>query len=346
MPPFLRYTIATLLGLAVLSEMVSRPAGAAGPTLDRVMEQGELRCGVTGEDTGLSALNAAGQWTGFFPDFCRAVAAAVTGEAEAVHYVEFTNANRFDGLRSGAVDVLMATTTWTLQRDVDLGLSFTNIYYYTGQGFLGHRSLGANRVQTIERGTVCVIANTTSESNLRDYIAQNGLHLTPVTYLTAPGMTDAFFARQCDLLTDDVISVAGQRAFRAVHPEDYILFADVISKEPLGPVVRADDRAWFNVVRWVVLATIVAEYHGITSANIDTATDRTDPESRRLRGIEPGAGTPLGLDDAWAYRVVRQVGNYGEIFNRHLGPGTPLGLDRGINALWTEGGLLFAPPLR
>jgi len=305
-----------------------------------------VQCGVIRNGPGISTLNTAGEWVGFFVDFCRAVAAATLQSASAVEFVELNQRTRFEAMRDGAVDVFSSNTTWTLSRDAAMGLQFTNTLYYDGQGFIAPVSLNAKSLKEIRKGSVCVTGNTTTESNLAEYIKANRLELTVITLTSNDTAASSFFSRRCDLLTTDRLALAGLRASGAAKPDDYVIFPEIISKEPLGPVVRNDDPAWFAIVKWVVFAMIAAEEKGVDSTNVARMRDSSDAEIRRLLGVEPGLGKQLGLDEAWATRVIEQVGNYGQVFERNLGASSTLRLERGVNALWTKGGLIYAPPLR
>lgn len=335
-----------LLGLAVLGAAGRGGAGHAD-TLERVREAGILRCGISSRGTGLSILDNAGRWQGFFTDMCRAVAAAVTGDARNVEFVETNTDNRFAILRSGEVDVVMEGTTWTLQRDATFGVDFPVVYLFDGQGLIAHRSLGVARLDDLAKTTasVCVVEQTTSLRNLEDWMVRNGARLTLKRVRSDEGGTSAFFNHHCDLFTSDRISLHAQRRLMAPDGSDYVILPEAISKEPLGPMVRIDEKRWFDVVRWVFLATVMAEEKGVTAANAAAMKESVDVEVRKLLGVTPGLGWGLGLDDGWGWRVVTQIGNYGEIYDRHLGAGSPLGIERGLNALWNKGGLMFAPPL-
>lgn len=317
-----------------------RPGGA---TLQRILDEGVLRCGVVRAGPGVSETDAQGIWRGFFPDFCRVLAAAVLGDADAVEFVEVSYTVRFEALNEGGYDVLMANTTWTVSRDTGLGLAFTAPIYYDGQGFLANRSLGATRLDEVGRASVCVNRNTTTIRNLEDLIATRGLDLEVRGFDSVDIAYDSFFARDCDILTQDRIALNAIRISRSPDPDDYVLFTDVVSKEPLGPALRNDDEDWFDIVQWAVFATMLAEEHGLRSDNLEQRLDSADPEVRRLLGLDPGIGAELGLPEDWGRQIVAQVGSYAEIFERNL---APLGLDRGLNRLWSEGGLLYAPPLR
>ncbi len=357
------------LAAAVLAvSVVSAPvigAGAAGAadratpadhgTLGEVRARGVLRCGVTRAGVGVSEIDLDGQWQGFFPEFCRAVAAAIFGEPDAVDFVEVDLVVRFEALVAGAYDVLIANSTWTASRDASAGLAFTSPLFYDGQGFLAHGVLGARRVAELGPATVCVLDATTTLQNLRDLVRIRALPLEIRVYRSLKGGYGAFFARACDLFTHDRISLVSERLTRASDPADYTLLEDVISREPLGPVVREGDDAWRDVVQWVTFATIVAEEQGVTRAALaargDGATaDRASAdrwrnrEVRRLLGLDGEIGAKLGLAADFGRRVIAAVGNYGEIFERTLGRGSKVGLARGLNALWRQGGLIYAPP--
>lgn len=317
-----------------------------GGTLQRIADEGLLRCGVIRSGVGVSEIDETGRWVGFFPDFCRALAAAVVGDPEAVDWVEVNYVVRFEALNSDAFDVLMANTTWTASRDTELGLAFTHPIYYDGQGFLAHKSLGATRLDEVGEASVCVSRNTTTIRNLEELVRTRYPGLTIKAYDSAEGIYSSFFSRECDLLTQDRVALVSQRLNRAADPEDYVLLEDVVSKEPLGPATRIDDEDWFDVVQWTVFALILAEEHGVAQDTIDAFADSGNPEVRRLLGLDEGVGALFGLDDGWARRAIEAVGNYGEIYARNLGDQSALKVDRGLNALWTDGGLIYAPPLR
>ncbi|MCW2238185.1 amino acid ABC transporter substrate-binding protein [Azospirillum canadense] len=335
-----------VLELAVLGALPGRPARA--DTLAAVQEAGVLRCGVTSRGSGLSILDESGRWRGFFADMCRSLAAAVTGSADRVEFVEANAENRFAILRNGEVDVVMEGTTWTLQRDAAFGVDFPTVYLFDGQGFIAHRSLGVAHLDDLAKTTtsVCAIEQTTSLRNLEDWMARSGARLTLKRVRSDEGATSAFFNHHCDLFSSDRMSLYAQRRLMAPDSNDYVILPETISKEPLGPMVRTGEKRWFDIVRWVFLATVLAEEKGVTAANAAAVKEDTvDVEVRKLLGATPGLGWGLGLDDGWGLRVITQVGNYGEIFDRHLGAGSPLGIERGLNALWSKGGLMFAPPL-
>lgn len=336
---------AAVLMASVILPTLSAPAAAS--TLERIRQDGLLRCGTINSGAGVSEIDATGTWRGFFPDFCRAIAAAVVGDPNAVEWVEVNYVLRFEALNSDAFDVLMANTTWTTTRDSKLELAFTQPIYYDGQGFLAHKSLGANALGDVDKASVCVSRNTTTLRNLEELVETWYPGLQPLLFESLEGVYDSFFARECDLMTQDRVALVSQRLNRSSsESDDYVLFPDVVSKEPLGPVVREGDSQWFDLVQWVIYALILAEEHGITQANVDTFLESGNPEIRRLLGVDPGIGEMLGVPEDWAYRAISAVGNYGEIFARNVGRDSPLGMERGLNALWTEGGLIYSPPLR
>ena len=337
-----------LAGLPTVAWAQSTSAGAQPSTLQTVLDRGVVNCGVVLSGTGLSAVDVDGTWSGFFPDLCRAVAAALFGDPEAIEFIEVDFVSRFDGLRDGHYDLLMSTATWTVRRDRALGLAFTGTVYYDGQGFLAHRSLGATNLDALEGAlSVCVHDGTTTIRNLHDLIRTRYPNLSAREYLSDEGGYEAFFSRRCDLLTQDRTALLSQRQSRAPNPSDYVLFDDVISREPLGPAVREGDEAWFDVVQWVMFGLIIAEEHGITQAGVHALDpDDVAPEAARLLGYEGDVGVWLGLPPDWGYQAIAAVGHYGEVFDRNLGAGSALGQPRGINDLWTRGGLIYAPPLR
>ncbi len=310
--------------------------------LDEVMARGHLICGINRSGIGLSEISKDGKWGGFFVDFCQVLAAALFGDKEAVEYMEVTDSNRFQATNAGVIDVLMANTTWTVVRDSELKLAFTTTVYYDGQGFLAYRKLGAKTLAEVETGKVCVSRNTTTILNLQDLVAKEKPGLEIVPFGSLETLYTAFMKRRCDMLTYDRVMLTAQKRYRASNPEELILYPEIISKEPLGPVVQQGDPKWFDVVQWSVFATIAAEEMGLTMKNVD-AKKKQDPsaEAMRFLGLQGKIGSQLGLDKDWAYNIVAQVGNYGEIYSRHLGTG-----DRGVNALWTNGGLMYSPPFR
>jgi len=334
----------TILALAMLVGMTT-PA-AAGITLDKIKKNDALICGVSPGVDGYSAPDSTGKYRGFDVDMCRAIAAAVLGDSEKVKYVPTTAQQRFTALQSGEVDILSRQTTATLQRDTALGLNFAPVVYYDGQGFMVPAKLGVKSARELKGATVCVSPGTTTELNLADYFRANKMEFKPVVIEDLNEVRAAFFAGRCDVYTTDASGLASIRATKAQNPGDYIILPEIISKEPLAPVVRHGDDEFFDIVKWVIYALIEAEETGITSANIAEMAKSENPVIKRLLGTTPGMGKSLGLDEQWAYRTIQQVGNYGEIFDRTLGKNSPLKLERGLNALWTQGGLMYAWPIR
>ncbi|MBK5928725.1 amino acid ABC transporter substrate-binding protein [Rhodobaculum claviforme] len=334
-----------LLGsIAAASALVAGAASAN--TLQEVIDRGEVRCGVSTGLAGFSAPDANGVWQGFDVAMCRAVAAAVLDDPMAVEFVPTTGQTRFTALASGEVDVLARNTTWTFTRDVDLNLRFVGINYYDGQGFMVRGDLGVGSATELDGATVCIQTGTTTELNLADYFRANGMEYEPVPIETNAEAQQQYLAGACDVYTTDVSGLAATRASFA-DPENHVILPEVISKEPLAITVRDGDDRWAGVVQWTFFALVAAEEMGITSANIAELAQGTDnPEINRLLGTEGELGSMLGLDPEWAIRAISAGGNYGEIFAANIGDGTPIGLARGLNAQWTQGGLLYAPPFR
>ena len=312
-------------------------------TLEDVQKKGHLSCGVSIGTPGFSSPDSGGNWSGMDVDVCRAIAAAVLGNAKKVRFVPLTAKERFIALQSGEVDVLSRNTTWTHTRDTSLGLSFAGVNYYDGQGFMVKKSLGVDSVKELDGASFCVQAGTTTELNLSDYFRSNNMKFKAVTYDTAAQTKSGFEKGRCDALTSDVSQLAGLRSTLA-NPNSAVVLGDVISKEPLGPVVRKDDNNWFNIVKWSLNAMIEAEELGVTSANIDNTS--TSPGIQRLQGRSGKLNEHLGLGKYWSRDIIKQVGNYGEVFERNIGMSTPIQLPRGVNQLWIKGGILYAPAFR
>lgn len=335
----------TLVAALAAACSLATPAWA-GQTLDTVLKRGVLHCGVSDGLPGFSYTDASGNYVGIDADFCRAVAAALFGDAKKVKFTPLTAKERFTALQSGEIDVLSRNSTWTISRDVGMGMSFTGVTYYDGQGFLVNKKLGVKSARELDGATVCTQAGSTSEMNLSDYFRTNGMKYTPVTYEKSDESAKALESGRCDVLTSDQSQLYAQR-IKLANPDDYVVLPEVISKEPLGPVVRQGDSEWFNVVRWTLFALVAAEEYGITSANVDQmAKTSTNPEVRRLLGLDTDFGKDMKLKKDWAYQIVKQVGNYGEMFERNVGKGSPLKIERGLNAQWNKGGLQYAPPFR
>ena len=332
-----------LFKLSLASVLVAGSMAVLAGTLADVLDRGELHCGVTTGVTGFSAPDSAGNWTGIDVDGCRSVAAAVFGDASKVKYVPLTAKERFTALQSGEIDVLYRNTTWTMQRDASLGLNFAGVNYYDGQGFMVMESLGVSDAMELDGASVCIQAGTTTELNLADWAGANGISYDSVVVETSAQSLDGFLAGRCDVLTSDVSQLASLRAAMD-NPADAVVLGNVISKEPLGPVVRQGDDEWFNIVKWTLIAMIQAEESGVTSENIDTVTN--NPTIERLAGRSSQTHEYLHLNPSWSYDIIKQVGNYGESFERNIGVNTPIGLSRGPNELWTKGGILYAPAFR
>jgi general L-amino acid transport system substrate-binding protein len=333
--------------LALLSALIAPAPALAGKTLDAVKQRGQVACGVNTSAPGFSAADSQGRWQGIDVDLCRAVAAAVLGDAAKVRFVPLNSQQRFAALQAGEIDILSRNTTWTLTRDASLGIVFTGaINYYDGQGFMVPKKLNVASAKKLGGATVCVQAGTTSEKNVAEYFAANGIKYKAVVFDTAEAIQAAFFAGRCQAYTTDMSDLAGART-HASNPGDFVVLPEVISKEPLGPAVRRGDDEWFQIVRWAFYATLEAEELGLSRANADKMkAESKDPSVQRMLGNGDDTGKLLGLDKDWSFRIVKQVGNYGESFEANMGPKTPLGLPRGVNKLWTQGGLMYAPPLR
>jgi len=321
-------------------------AAYAGKELDAIKARGQLICGVSTGVAGFASADSQGKWTGIDVDLCRAVAAAIFGDAEKVKFVPTTAQQRFTALQSGEVDLLSRTTTYTLTRDTALGFDFAGINYYDGQGFMVNKKLGVKSAKELNGATVCVQPGTTTELNLADYFRANKMTFKPVVIEKIEEVRAAFFAGRCDVFTTDASGLYATRAANAPNPDDYIILPEIISKEPLGPVVRHGDNQFADIVRWSLFAMLEAEEYGITSKNVDEMLKSENPTIKRILGVTPGMGKALGVDDKWVYNIIKQVGNYGESFERNVGMGSPLKIARGQNALWTQGGLQYAPPIR
>jgi general L-amino acid transport system substrate-binding protein len=313
--------------------------------LDDVKAKGFIQCGVNTGLTGFSAPNDQGKWEGFDVDFCRAISAAVFGDPDKVKYTPLTSKERFTAVQSGEVDVLSRNTTWTFTRDVNLGLEFIGVNYYDGQGFMIRKNMGIKSAKELDGASVCIQTGTTTELNLADYFRTHNMKFTSVVFEKADEIRTAYDAGRCDVYTTDRSGLAAQRSLLKA-PDEHLVLPEVISKEPLGPVIRHGQSEWGDVARWSLYALIVGEELGLTSANVDSMKTSTNPEILRFLGVKGELGTQLGVSNDWAYNIIKQVGNYSEIYERHVGIDTPLKLERGINALWTAGGLMYAPPFR
>jgi general L-amino acid transport system substrate-binding protein len=341
-----RRLLAAAVGAAAL--LISGSA-LGGPVLDAIKARGALICGVPTGIAGFAAADSQGKWVGLDVDVCRAISAVLFGDPEKVKYVPLTSQQRFTALQSGEVDLLSNNTTVTLQRDTALGLDFTAITYYDGQGFMVAKKLGVKSAKELGGATVCVAPGTTTELNLADYFRANKMSFKPVVIEKVEEIRAAFFSGRCDVYTTDVSSLAATRVANTpapLTPEDFVILPEIISKEPLGPMVRHGDNQFADIVRWTQYAMLEAEEYGITSKNVDEMLKSDNPAIKRILGVTPGMGKALGVDEKWVYNIVKQVGNYGESFDRHVGPGSLLKIDRGVNKLWTQGGLQYAPPIR
>ena len=336
----------TKLCVIVLALSLVIPAGFAfAGTLDEVKAKGYISVGVNEGLFGFSKPDEKGEWRGLDVDTARAISVAVFGEPDKLKFVPLTAKTRFTALQSGEIDVLTRNCTRTLGRESALGLNFAQVNYYDGQGFLISKKQGVKSALELDGATVCVLPGTTTELNVADYFRSNGMKMNPVVIESTPELAKAFFAGRCDVLTSDASQLASTRSV-APNPADYMILPEIISKEPLAPVVRHGDDQWYDIVNFSVFAVIAAEEMGITSQNVDQMLTSKDPKIQRFLGVSPGNGKALGLDEKWAYKIDQLVGNYGEIFERNVGPNTPLGIERGMNALWTQGGLMYAPPFK
>ena len=339
--------IRTMLKRLLLATLLLAWSGFAhAATLDTVRQKGFVACGVNVGLGGFSMPDSKGVWRGLDVDACRAVAATVFGDATKVRYVPTTGTSRFAALQSGEIDILSRNTTWTLTRDASLGLEFTGVTYYDGQGFMVPKKSKVTGAKQLKGATVCVQSGTTTEKNLSDYSKANNLAMKPVVFETQEATNKAYFSGRCQAYTTDASGLASVRNKEAGNPEDHLILPDLISKEPLGPAVRRGDDEFFTMVKWIVFALIEAEEYGITQANVDQMKTSTDPVVQRILGTSEDTGKLLGLDKDWAYRAIKATGNYGEIFERNVGPKSALQLPRGANNLWNKGGLMYAPPVR
>jgi general L-amino acid transport system substrate-binding protein len=334
------------LGVSVAVGLLGALPAHAGKTIDAIKARGQLVCGVHVGLAGFSAADSAGNWTGLDVDVCRAIAASLLGDAKKVKWVPLVAQQRFTALQSGEIDILSRNTTWTLTRDASLGLFFTNTTYYDGQGFMVPSKGKVKSAKQLKGATVCVQSGTTTEKNLTDFSRANNLGIKPVVFEKSEAAEAAYFAGRCQSYTTDASGLASVRNQQAKVPADHLILPDLISKEPLGPAVRRGDDEFFTIAKWVVYALIEAEEYGITQANVDQMKTSTDPVVGRILGTSEDMGKLLGLDKEWAARAIKAVGNYGEIFERNVGPKSPLGLPRGLNNLWSKGGIMYAPPVR
>jgi general L-amino acid transport system substrate-binding protein len=335
--------VLTVLGLAATIGLIPLVSEAA--TLDTVKQRGVLNCGANGQLPGFGLPDAQGNWTGFDVDYCRAIAAAIFNDPTKVKFVALTAKDRFTALQSGDVDVLVRNTTWTSSRDTQLGLNATGINYYDGQGFIIRKSLKVNSALELNDAAICVQQGTTTELNLADYFRTHRMRLKTVTFASLDESLSAYDTGRCDAYTTDASGLYSIR-LKLAKPDDHIVLPEIISKEPLSPFVRHGDDQWYDVIKWVHFALLNAEEYGISKANVDEQLKSSNPEVKRLLGTEGNFGEQLGLTKDWVARIVKYVGNYGEIFERNVGQGSQLKISRGLNGLWTKGGLQYAPPIR
>jgi len=332
--------------LFLLSVFVTLSTAGEASTLDNIKARGKLLCGVNPGLQGFAAMAADGGWTGFDVDFCRAIAAATLGDAAKTEFVPVNAQERFDKLKSGAIDLLARNTTWTMERETATGVRFVGVSYHDGQGFIVKKLLGVNTALNLTGAAICFLSGTTTQANVEDFFREKEMSFVPVTFDKIDDLVKAFDDGKCDTYTADLSQLYAVR-LKLANPDDSIVLPDVISKEPLGPAVRQGDEQWFNIVRWTLFALINAEESEIKASTVDALkTQSKNPGVRRILGLEGTFGGGLGLDADWAARAIKAAGNYGEIFERNLGKGSALAIERGINAQWNAGGLLYAPPVR
>jgi len=333
----------SLLAAATICSVLAAGHAHSQSTAEAVAKKGFVQCGVNTGLAGFSQPDSQGVWKGIDVDVCRAVAAAMFGDASKVRYTPLTSQQRFTALQSGEVDLLARNTTWTITRDTSLGLNFVGVNYYDGQGFMVPKKLKVKSAKQLNGATICVQPGTTTELNLADYFRANRMKFKPVVIEKLEEVLNAYFSGRCDVFTTDISGLVAVRASRAPKPDDHVILPEVISKEPLGPVVRHGDDRWFDIVKWSLFAMIEAEELGLDSKNVDQQAGSQNPSIQRFVGTTGDIGKMMGLDNRWAVNIVKQVGNYGESFDANL---KPLGFERGINKLWTQGGLMYAPPVR
>jgi general L-amino acid transport system substrate-binding protein len=334
---------AVLAASALAMTVTSMPA-MAGEQLDAIRDRGQLICGANTGLAGFGIADSQGVWTGFDVDYCKALAIAILGDSSAVQYVPLSSVQRFPALQAGEVDILSRNTTWTLTRDASLGATFAGTWFYDGQGFMVRAADGITSIAEMEGASICVESGTTTELNLADVMASRGISYEPVLFEALQEVLTAFFEGRCDVYTTDASGLAAVRTANAPNPADYVILPELISKEPLGPMLRRGDDELFAIARWVLFAMLEAEEKGVTSANVDEMLGSADPTVQRLLGVTGEMGsTVLGISDTWAYDIIKELGNYGEMYERNI---TPLGLPRGLNALWNAGGIQYAPPVR
>jgi general L-amino acid transport system substrate-binding protein len=337
-------TIALAAGLGAAAT-AAQAQTVASPTLDAVKAKGYVQCGVTGGVPGFSAPDANNVWSGLEVDYCRALAAAIFNDPDAVRYTPLTSQERFTALSAGEIDVLSRTTTWTMSRDTQLGIKFVGTMFYDGQGFMVRTADGITSALELSGAAVCIESGTTTELNAADYFAANNMEFNTVVFVDQDEVVKAYEDGRCDVYTTDSSALAAERS-KLANPDEHVILPEIISKEPLGPVIRQGDDGWFNIARWTYFALLEAEELGVTQANVDEMLGSDNPAIKRLLGVEGDFGSPMGLTKDWAYQIIKHIGNYAETYERHVGPNTPIGLARGLNALWSDGGIQYAPPIR
>ncbi|WP_321341275.1 amino acid ABC transporter substrate-binding protein [Breoghania sp.] len=334
-----------ILPLAVGAALGLAVTAAHASTLEDVKAKGFVQCGVSQGLPGFSNPDSSGNWSGLDVDVCRAMAAAIFGDASAVKFTPLSAKERFTALSTGEIDVLSRNTTWTMTRDTTMGLNFAGVSYYDGQGFMVRKSLGVSSALELSGASVCTNTGTTTELNVADYFRANNMPYEIVAFEKADEVVQAYDAGRCDVYTTDASGLYAQR-LKLANPGDHMVLPEIISKEPLGPVVRQGDDEWFNLVKWTLFAMVNAEELGVTKANVEEMKGSDNPAIKRLLGTEGSYGEAIGLDKDWAVKILSAVGNYGEVFEANVGPDTPLGISRGLNALWSKGGIMYAPPVR
>lgn len=334
----LKQTILAIAGVALAGSLQAA-------TLDDVKAKGHLQCGVSQGLPGFSNTDDAGNWTGIDVDYCRAMAAAIFGDPKAVKFTPLSAKERFTALSSGEIDVLSRNTTWTMTRDTQLGLNFAGVLYYDGQGMMVPRELGVTSAKELDGAAICVNTGTTTELNITDYFKSNNMSFELVAFEKSDEVVKAYDSGRCNVFTTDRSGVAAER-LKLTNPNDHMVLPEIISKEPLGPVVRQGDDQWFNIAKWTLNAMINAEEMGVDSGNMADMMKSEDPAMKRLLGTSGDFGKEIGLENNWAANIIGMVGNYKEIYEKNVGPDTPLKLQRGVNALWKSGGILYAPPIR
>lgn len=335
----------TKLMVVAVGAALGFATSASAATLDDVKSKGFVQCGVSQGLPGFSNPDSSGNWSGLDVDYCRAVAAAVLNDPDAVKYTPLSAKERFTALQSGEVDILSRNTTWTMTRDTSLGLNFSGVTYYDGQGFMVRKDLGVSSALELSGASVCTNTGTTTELNVADYFRANNMDYEIVAFEKADEVVQAYDSGRCDVYTTDASGLYAQR-LKLANPDEHMVLTEIISKEPLGPAVRQGDDQWFNVSKWVLFALINAEELGVTQENVEEMKNSENPEIKRLLGTEGAFGEGIGLSNDWAAQAISAVGNYGEIFARNVGPDTPLGIARGLNDLWSKGGIMYAPPVR